>query len=85
MARVKAEFELDGELLQLADERAAATGKPRDQVIEDALRRQLQPGTLARLVAEVRSRSDLSEQEANALAYAELDAVRAERRAAATS
>ncbi len=84
MTRVKAEFELDGDLLQLADERALATGRPRDQVIEDALRRQLQPGTLARLMAEVRSRSDLSEQEASSLAYAELDTVRAERRAAAS-
>jgi hypothetical protein len=85
MARVKAEFELDGELLQLADDRAAAMGMPRNQVIEDALRRQLQPSSLARLVAEVRSGSDLSEQEANSLAYAELAAVRAERRAAATT
>jgi len=85
MARVKAEFELDSELLQLAEDRAAATGTPRDRLVEDALRRVLEPGALTALAAEVRSRSNLTEDQATRLAYDELDAARAERRGAATS
>lgn len=85
MARVKAEFELDSELLQLAEDRAAATGTPRDRLVENALRRALEPSALTTLAAEVRSRSDLTEEQATRLAYAELDAARAERRAAAST
>lgn len=79
MNRVKTEVELDGELLRLAEDRAAETGKPRDQIIEDALRRQLQPRRLAELAARVRARSDLTDEQARELAYSELEAERAER------
>lgn len=85
MARVKAEFELDSELLQRAEDRAAATGTPRDRLVEDALRRVLEPSTLTALAAEVRARSNLTEEQATRLAYHELDAARAERRSAASS
>lgn len=85
MARVKAEFELDSGLLQLAEDRAAATGTPRDRLVEDALRRVLEPSALTALAAEVRSRSNLTEEQATRLAYDELDAARAKRRGAATS
>lgn len=79
MARVRAEFELDSELLRLAEARAAATGTRRDAVIEEALRRVLEPGALAGLVARVRGRSDLTAEQAFDVAYAELDAARAQR------
>lgn len=79
MTRVRTEVELDDDLLRLAEDRAAATGKPRDRVIEDALRRQLQPSRLAQLAAKVRARSDLTDEQALELAYSELEAERAER------
>lgn len=79
MTRVRTEVELDDDLLRLAEDRAAAIGKPRDRVIEDALRRQLQPSRLAQLAAKVRARSDLTDEQAVELAYSELEAERAER------
>jgi hypothetical protein len=53
--------------------------------VEDALRRGLEPSALTALAAEVRSRSNLTEEQATRLAYDELDAARAERRSADTS
>lgn len=79
MSRVRTEVELDDDLLRLAEDCAVATGKPRDRIIEDALRRQLQPSRLAQLAAKVRARSDLTDEQALELAYSELEAERAER------
>lgn len=82
VARIRTELRLDKELLRLAEERAAATGRDRDDVIEEALRRQLQAHQLGELMQRVRTRSGLSEEQALELAYSELKAMRAERRAA---
>ncbi|MDP9022422.1 MAG: hypothetical protein M3N57_06945 [Actinomycetota bacterium] len=76
---MRTEVELDDDLLRLAEDCAVATGKPRDRIIEDALRRQLQPSRLAQLAAKVRARSDLTDEQALELAYSELEAERAER------
>lgn len=80
MARVKTEVQLDERLLQRLEQRASATGHDRDQVIEDALRRQFDDDD-PQHVAQVRGRSDLTDEQALELAYAELEAMRAERRA----
>lgn len=82
MPRIRVELSLSEELLRLAEEHAAATGRDRDEVIEEALRRQLQADELGELIRRIRARRDLSEQQALELAYAELKAMRAEPRAA---
>lgn len=73
------EIKLDDDLLALIDERAAASGKPRDEVIAEAVRRQLEGGRLRELLEAARERSGLSEEEAMRLAIAEQKAYRAER------
>jgi metal-responsive CopG/Arc/MetJ family transcriptional regulator len=73
---------VDDALLKLADERAARSGMERGDVLADALRRGLGDGQLARLFAEARTGPSLTEEEAMALAHAELKAARAERRRA---
>lgn len=75
------EIELDDELLALVDRHAASSGRPRSEVIVDALRRQLRAGRLGEVLAEARTRSDLSEREAMELAITELEALRSERAA----
>lgn len=72
-------IELDDELLALVEERAAVLGKPRSEVIADALRRQLERGRLRDILDSARRRAPLSEDEAMQLAITELKAVRAER------
>lgn len=73
------EIRLDDDLLALIDERAAASGKPRDEVIAEAVRRQLEGGRLREILKGARERSDLSEEEAMHLAITEQKAYRAER------
>jgi metal-responsive CopG/Arc/MetJ family transcriptional regulator len=73
------QIELDDELLALIDERAAASGKPRDEVIAEAIRQQLERGRLREVLEAARERSGLSEDEAMRLALAEQRAYRAER------
>ena len=73
-------IELDDELLALVEERAAVLGKPRSEVIADALRRQLEGGRLRDILDSARRRASLSEDEAMQLAITELKAVRAERK-----
>ena len=75
------EVELDDELIRRIDEQVAATGRPRSQVIADALQRQLGGGRLQEILASARERSGLSEDEAMELAIAELDAHRSDRHA----
>lgn len=75
------EVELDEDLLARVDEQVAATGKPRSEVIAEALRSQLGGGRLREILASARKRSGLSEQQAMELAISELDAYRDERAA----
>ena len=72
---------LDEDVLRAARVRAARADKRDSEVVEDALRAYLGFAVVARLWA----RSDLSEDEAMALAVAETHAARAERRAARRS
>lgn len=81
MSRVRAEIEIDQELLRWADEQASRSGRSRDAVLEEAVRRGRQAGSsLVEIASTVWERSDLTGQDAMALARAETEAVRAERR-----
>lgn len=73
------EIRLDDDLLALIDERAAASGKARGEVIAEAVRRQLGDGRLREILNAARERSGLPEEEAMRLAIAEQKAYRAER------
>lgn len=75
-------IELNDELLARLEERAARLGKPRTEVIAEAVRRELEGGRLSELVRSARDSSTLSEDEAMQLAISELKAVRAERASA---
>lgn len=79
------EVELDEDLLARVDEQVAATGRERSEVIAEAVRRQFDASRMREVLAEVRQRSGLSEQEAMDLAVSELAAVRAERAAGETA
>jgi hypothetical protein len=82
MARVNTQVELDERLLELVEQRATATGRDRDEVIEEALRRQIEDESFEEVLETVRQRSDLTDEQALELAYTELKAMRAESRAA---
>ncbi|MBW3579337.1 MAG: ribbon-helix-helix protein, CopG family [Actinobacteria bacterium] len=75
------EIKLDDDLLALVDQRAAASGKARDEVIVEAVRRQLEGGRLRDILKAARECSGLSEEEAMRLAIAEQKAYRVERAA----
>jgi hypothetical protein len=82
MARVNTQVELDERLLELVEQRATATGRDRDEVIEEALRRQIEDESFEEVLETVRQRNDLTDEQALELAYTELKAMRAESRAA---
>jgi predicted transcriptional regulator len=72
------EIRLDDDLLALVDERAAASGKAREEVIAEAVRKQFQGGRLHDILEAARERSDLSQDEAMRLAIEEQRPYRAE-------
>jgi plasmid stability protein len=72
MARTKATVYLDPDVLRAMRIRAARTGRRDSDVVEEALREYLGLAVVDR----VRARSDLTGDEAMALAYQELDAER---------
>ena len=74
--------DVDERLLKLADEQAAASGKPRSELLAAALRRGLGGGRLSEIVERNLKDTSLTDDEALALANAELKATRAERREA---
>jgi len=74
MAKRKATIYIEDEVLRAAKVWAARTDRREYEVVEDALRAYLGFGFLE----EIWSRSNLSEAEANRIAYEELDAARAE-------
>jgi metal-responsive CopG/Arc/MetJ family transcriptional regulator len=79
MSRVRAEIEIDQELLRWVDEQANRSGRSRDEVLEEAIRRGRQAGrSLVEVAWDVWERSDLTGQQAMALARAETKAVRIE-------
>lgn len=75
----RVESELDEELLARVDKLATASGRPRGDVIANALRRQLRPGNLRRILTSARPGPGLPEHKATVVAIAELDAYRFER------
>jgi hypothetical protein len=77
MARSKTTVYLDPDVLRATRVQAARTGKRDSDVVEDALREYLGIGLLERIW----EKADLSEEDAMKLAYDELHAMRAERRA----
>jgi hypothetical protein len=81
MARAKTTVYLDPEVLRATRIRAARTGKRDSDVVEEALREYLGFTVIDRIQA----RSGLTPDEAEAVANAELHALRRERRPQSTS
>ena len=81
MPKIDAQVELDAALLTTVDAVAGRLGIARDEVIEDSIRRGLAARVLGDLLARVRARSDLTEEQAAQVAYDEVRAARAARRA----
>lgn len=79
MPKVDARVEIDAAVLRSVDEVAEQLGTSRDQVIEDSIRRGLAAQIMTEVLAEVRANSDLTEEEADELAQAEVRAVRSAR------
>jgi plasmid stability protein len=75
MAKVKTTVYVDEDVLRKIRVSAARRGRTVSELVEDALRM----STLSGLIESIRSRSDLSEEEALELAYSELHAMRRER------
>lgn len=76
MSDTRSPVQLDDELLRLAEEQARRTGRDRDEVISDAVRRQLAADDLTDLKATISARSQLTFEEALELVYCERDANR---------
>ena len=72
---------MDSELLQRLNAEATRLGRSRDELIEDAVRRDLAGQMLASVFAAVdrRTPDDLDEQDLYALVYGEVDAARSAR------
>lgn len=81
MARSKTTVYLNPEVLRATRILAARTGKRDSDVVEEALRRYMG----MEVVDRIRSRADLSPEDADALAYRELHAARREKRSARRS
>lgn len=79
MTRVRIEVELDADVLALATDAARATGRAPNEVITDAVGRQLRADALDGVLVRVRSRAKLTDEQALTLTYQERDAARAER------
>ena len=78
MAKVEAAVRLDDVVLQQLDAAAGRLGRSRDDLIEDSIRRDLAGQLLTSVFAAVdqSGSTDLTEQEALAIAYDELDEAR---------
>jgi hypothetical protein len=80
MSRVRAEIEIEQELLSWVDEQASRSGRSRDEVLEEAVRRGHQAGrSLVEIASQVWERGDLTGQQAMELARSETAAVRRQR------
>jgi hypothetical protein len=80
MAKTRTTLTVDEEVLRAVRIEAARTGKRDSEVIEESLRRDLGLDELERIWAQVKPVP--GDDDGLALAYAELDAVRGEKRAA---
>lgn len=79
MAKVDTRLELDDALLRTVDFVAEQLGRTREEVLEDSVRRGLAARRLGDVLAGVRARSDLDEEQATRVAYEELRAARIRR------
>lgn len=70
---------VDDDLIALVDAQAAESGKSRAEILAAAIRRGLGGGRLAETLAAYRTGEEISEDDAMALAKAELAVARAER------
>lgn len=80
MSRIGTEVHLDADVLAGVDQVALAEGRSRDEVIEDSVRRAVSHRMLTELLGRTRSRSTLSEDQADDLVAAERRDARRERR-----
>ncbi|MEO7195541.1 MAG: ribbon-helix-helix protein, CopG family [Pseudonocardiaceae bacterium] len=75
---MKVSVELGDDILRVVDEQASRSGRPRDEIIAEAVRLQAASAMLADLLV---GRDDgLSDDDADAVAHSERNAFRAERR-----
>lgn len=81
MSKVDVGVGIDGELVRGVDELAARLGVTRGAVIEDSVRRTLAARALTDVLSRVRESSPLTEEDAESMAYEEVEVARAERRA----
>ena len=70
---------VDDDLIELLDAQAAESGRSRSEVLAAAIRRGLGGGRLGQTLAAYRTGEEISEEDAMALAKAELAASQAER------
>lgn len=75
-----AKVDLDDTVLRTVDSVAAKLGRSREEVLEDSVRRGLAARNLGEVLARVRTRSDLNEEQAMRVAYGEVRAARSARR-----
>lgn len=78
MAKVEAAVRLDDDVLRQLDAAAGRLGRSRDDLIEDSIRRDLAGQLLTSVFAAVdqSGSTELTEQEARAIGYDELDEAR---------
>lgn len=78
MSKVDTRVAMDASLLSRLDDAARRSGRTRDELIEDSLRRTLAGHVLAAIFARVRAVSRLTDDEAEAIAFRELRAARSD-------
>ncbi|WP_322781207.1 ribbon-helix-helix protein, CopG family [Frankia sp. Cas4] len=76
MSKVSAEVRLDATVLECLDAAARRLGRSRDELIEDSVRRDLAAQILSGVFVRIRRNSELTDEEAETVAYEELDAAR---------
>ena len=81
VSKVDTRVQMDAAVLDRVDERALSSGRSRDQVIEDLVRRTVAGRALSEVLRRVRDSSGggLTEDEASELAYGEVKAARIDR------
>jgi predicted transcriptional regulator len=81
VAKVGTRVELDDAVLRTVDTMAELLGRSRQDVLEDSVRRGLAARRLGEVLARVRARNELDENQAARVAYDEVKAARSDRRA----
>ena len=82
MAKVDTQVMLSAAVLRSVDAAAERLGSSREQVLEDSVRRGLAAREIGEVLVRVRAGSDrLTSDEASEIAYSEVKAARADRRA----